>query len=141
MKNFTEKAKERLAEVEHKVNKQLSKERKAKSEIVKSEARIEKAKEDFKAKKEDMREVQEAKLAAQGKIHSKPGSSIKPPHEVEGQNAIEYMKYVNQSQESYKYYHKTPYNPREWHNPKKEKNDVEDGEEAEGDKDVKKSKS
>lgn len=43
MKNFTEKAKERLAEVEHKVNKQLSKERKAKSEIVKSEARIEKA--------------------------------------------------------------------------------------------------
>lgn len=54
MKNFTAKAKERLADVESKVNKQISKELKAKNEITKSEAKIEKAKEDYKEKKEDL---------------------------------------------------------------------------------------
>lgn len=46
---------------------------------------------------------------------------MKPKHEVEGENAIEYLKYVNQSSEAYRYYHHTPYNPREWHNPEKKK--------------------
>lgn len=55
MKNFTAKAKERLADVEDKVNKQLTKELEAKSEITKSEAKIEKAKEEYKEKKEDLR--------------------------------------------------------------------------------------
>ena len=55
MKNFTAKAKERLADVEDKVNKQLTQELEAKSEITKSEAKIEKAKEEYKEKKEDLR--------------------------------------------------------------------------------------
>ena len=41
MKNITTKAKERLAEVEKKVNKQLSKEMKAKSEITKAQSTLE----------------------------------------------------------------------------------------------------
>ena len=53
MKNITKKAKERLDVVEKKVNKQLTKEMKAKSVIVIAEKKLEHAKEDFKAKKED----------------------------------------------------------------------------------------
>jgi hypothetical protein len=97
----------------------LTKELKAKSEITKSEAKIEKAKEEYKEKKEDLRQVQEAKLSAQGLIHSTPGSSVKPAHVVEGENAVDYIKYVNQSQEAFKYYHVTPYDEREWHKPEK----------------------
>lgn len=97
----------------------MTKELEAKSEITKAEAKIEKAKEEYKEKKEDLKQVEEAKLSAQGLIHSTPGSSVKPKHVVEGENAIDYIKYVNQSQESFKYYHVTPFDPREWHNPKK----------------------
>lgn len=64
MKNITEKAKERLAVVEKKVNKQLTKEMKAKSDLTKAEAKYDQAKEDFLAKKKDMKEVREAKLSA-----------------------------------------------------------------------------
>lgn len=97
----------------------MSKELKAKSEITKSEAKLEKAKEEYKEKREDLNNVKEAELSAQGLIHSKPGSSVKPPHVIEGENAVDYIKYVNQSQESFKYYHVTPYDPREWHKPEK----------------------
>jgi len=55
MKNFTAKAKERLADVESKVNKQLTKELDAKSEVTKAEAKIEIAKEAYKEKKEDLK--------------------------------------------------------------------------------------
>tara|TARA_B110000305_G_C19398336_1_gene618725 strand:- start:42 stop:188 length:147 start_codon:yes stop_codon:yes gene_type:complete len=47
-------------------------------------AKIEKAKEDYKEKKEDLQEEKEAKLSSEGRIHSKPGSVVKPKHEVEG---------------------------------------------------------
>jgi len=95
MKNITAKAKERLAIVEKKVNKQLSIEMKAKSEITKAVGKLEKSKDDMKSKKEDDKEVREAKLSAQGKIKGRPGAAKKPDHVVEGENAIQYLKYVN----------------------------------------------
>lgn len=57
MKNITQKAKERLEVVEKKVNKQLTKEMKAKSVIVIAENKLENAKEDIKAKKEDDKQL------------------------------------------------------------------------------------
>jgi len=95
MKNITAKAKERLAIVEKKVNKQLSIEMEAKSEITKAVGKLEKSKDDMKSKKEDDKEVREAKLSAQGKIKGRPGAAKKPDHVVEGENAIQYLKYVN----------------------------------------------
>jgi hypothetical protein len=53
MKNITAKAKERLAVVEKKVNKQLTKEMKAKSDMTNAVKKLEKSKEDMKEKKED----------------------------------------------------------------------------------------
>lgn len=120
MKNITAKAKERLAIVEKKVNKQLTKEMKAKSEITQAVGKLEEAKEEMKEKKADEKEVQEAKLAAQGKIKGRPGASKKPDHVVEGENAIKYLKYVNQSADAYRVYHRTPIDPREWRDPKKD---------------------
>jgi len=73
--------------------------------------------------------LQEAKLAAQGKIHGKTGTFSKPPHVVEGEKAIDYLKYVDQSAEAYRVYHRTPWDPTQWHDPKKEteeKNDVKE---------------
>lgn len=120
MKNITAKAKERLAIVEKKVNKQLSIEMEAKSEITKAVGKLEKSKDDMKSKKEDDKEVREAKLSAQGKIKGRPGAAKKPDHVVEGENAIQYLKYVNQSADAYTVYHRTPEDPREWRNPLKE---------------------
>jgi hypothetical protein len=47
---------------------------------------------------------------------------------VEGENAIEYMKYVNQSSDAFAVYHRTPEDPREWHAPpkKEKKYDIEE---------------
>lgn len=98
---------------------------KAKSEVVKAERKLEQAKEDYIAKKEDNAQVLEAKLAAQGKIHSTVGSSRKPDHVIEGENAIKYMKYVNQSADAYRVYHRTPVDPREWRAPIKDKEESE----------------
>ena len=38
------------------------------------------------------------------------------------------MKYVNESSEAYRVYHRTPVDPREWVDPKKVKEEEEDDE-------------
>ena len=55
MKNITAKAKERLAVVEKKVYKQMSKEMKAKSDMTIAVDKLEKSKEDMKDKKADLK--------------------------------------------------------------------------------------
>lgn len=142
MKNITAKAKERLADVEKKVNKQLNKEMNAKSELTKAEIKFDKAKEDYLAKKEDNAEVRENKLASEGRIKSRPGSHVKSKLHQEGLDAIAYMKYVNESSDAFAVYHRTPEDPREWKKPKDEREyDIEEDDDPEiyNNKKVKKS--
>lgn len=93
MKAVTDKAKEKLAEVEKKVSKQLSKQAKANSKAVDAQAAVEKSKEDGDAKKADEQEKQNIKLSAQGKIQSTPGSEAKASYEVDAENAIAMEKF------------------------------------------------